>query len=295
MALARNQSVFGIHSICPYNAETFEPYGIFKVVGSLTLNDSEEQIPLMGGSSRYPWDIESGQATTDGSFLVREVPDFLFTPVHGATATTGAAETAGAVGTLTNIKGTSAMVATTGIASVGLKSGSSADVKSGIYVVKVASATTVDVYALTDVDFTRGTDLVFANDALKITASALTITTSGVAVEIPGTGLELIGGSGTIAMTVGDTAWFDCRSINTGSTRVTVGAVNTTKPDVGMLVCAQKKGNNEIFMIDIMKAKLGGFPFNFTEKAWMESEVSFQAAYNSVRDGVYRFIRVDGS
>lgn len=293
MALSRNQSIFGIHSVCPYNAETFEPYGIFKVLGALSLNDSEEQVPLNGGASRYPWEIESGQATTEGSFTVREVPDMLFDPIHGVTATTGSAETGGAVTTIANIKGTS-LVAATGVASIGVKSGSETEVKSGLYMVKAVSATTVDVFSLTDVDATRGTALPYQNDALKITASALTITTS-TAVEIPNTGLELTGGGGTIAMTTGDTAWFDARSINTGSTQVTVGATGLTKPNVGLLCAAQKKGNSEIFMIDIMQAKLGGFPFNFAEKAWMESEVSFQASYNSTRDGVYRFLRVDGS
>lgn len=293
MALSRNQSIFGIHSVCPYNAETLEPYGIWKVLGSLSLNDSEEQVPLNGGASRYPWEIESGQATTEGSFTVREFPDMAFDPVHGVTATTGSAETGGAVTTIANIKGTS-VVASTGIASVGVKSGSEADVKTGLYLVKAASPTTVDVYSLTDVDATRGTDLAYVNDALKVTASPLTIATS-TAVTIPNLGLELTGDSGTIAMTTGDTAWFDARSINTGSTQVTVGATGLTKPNVGLLCAAQKKGNNEIFLIDIMQAKLGGMPFNFAEKAWMESEISFQASYNSTRDGVYRFLRTDGS
>lgn len=294
MALSRNYSVFGIHSVCPYNADTFEPYGIFKVLGNLTLNDSEEQIPLVGGSSRYPWEIESGQATTEGSFLVREIPDFTFDPVHGVTATTGSAEASAGVGTIANINGTSLVNASTGIASVGVKSGSEADVKTGLYMVKVVTGTTVDVYSLTDVDATRGTDIEFVNDALKITSSPLTITAS-TAVTIPSIGLELTGGSGTIGMTAGDTAWFDARSINSGYTTVTVGASNTTKPNVGLLCAAQKKGNNEIFMIDIMKAKLGGLPFNFTEKAWMENEITFQAAYNSIRNGVYRFLRTDGT
>lgn len=293
MSLTRNQSIFGIHSICPYNYETMEPYGIFKVVGSLSLSNSQEQIPLNGGASFYPWDIESGVKSAEGSFLVREVPDFVFGAIEGTAATTNAAATGGSVTTITNIKGSS-VVAATGIASVGVKSGSEADVKTGVYLVKAASATTVDVYALTDVDALRGTDLPYQNDALKITASALTIATT-TAVTIPGLGLELTGGAGTIAMTTGDTAWFDARSINTGSTTVTVGVAGETKPTVGLLCAAQKKGNNEIFMLDIMKATCGGFPFNLTEKAWMESEITFQAAYNSVRNGVYRFIRVDGS
>lgn len=293
MALTRNQSVFGIHSVCPYNADTLEPYGIYKVMGSMNLNDAQEQIPLTGGSSSYPWDIEAGAATTDGSFLVREVPDFTFSAVHGATPTTNAAETGAGVNVIANINGTS-VVASTGVASIGVKSGEEASVKTSLYVVKVVTPTTVDVYSLTDVDALRGDDLVYQDDALKITASALTIATS-TAVEIPGTGLELTGDSGTIAMTVGDTAWFDSRSINTSSTEVTVGASNIVKPNVGLLVAAQKKGNSEVFLLDIMKTTLGGFPFNFTEKAWMEHEVSFTASYNSVRNGVYRYIRVDGS
>jgi hypothetical protein len=293
MALTRNQSIYGIHSVCPYNVDTFEPYGIFKVVGSMTLNDSQEQVPLQGGSSVYPWDIESGLATTDGSFLVREVPDFVFSAVHGATPTTGAAETGGGVTAIANLNGTS-LVAATGLASVGVESGEEANVKTGIYMVKVVTSTTVDVYSLTDVDHLRGTDLTYQNDALKITASALTIATS-TAVSIPNTGLELTGGAGTIGMTVGDTAWFDSRSINSSYSTATVGASGITKPNVGLIVAAQKKGNNEVFMLDIMKASLGGFPFNLAEKAWMESEVSFTASYNSTRNGVYRYIRVDGS
>ena len=293
MTLSRNQSIFGIHSIALYNFETLQPYGIFKTVGSLTLSNAQEQIPLHGGASPYPWEVESGVKTAEGSFLIRELPDSAFLPIEGTAATTNAAEASGASTALANIGGTS-VVASTGIATVGVETGSEADVKTGMYLVRVATATTVDVYSLTDVDALRGTDLVYQDDALKITASALTITTS-TAVSIPNTGLELTGGSGTIGMTVGDTAWFDARSINTGSTDVTVGATGVISPTVGILCAAQKKGNNEIFLLDIMKATTGGLPFNFTEKAWMESEITFQAAYNSVRNGVYRHIRVNGS
>jgi hypothetical protein len=274
MTLSRSQSVFGIHSICAYNPDTFEPYGIAKVVGSLAFQNSGEQIPLHGGSSLYPWEIEAGIISAEGSFLFKEVPDWSFQAFQGAAATTNAAETGGAATTIANINGTSA-VAATGILSVGVESGQEAEVKTGLYMVKVVTATTVDVYALTDVDFRRGTDLTYQNDALKITASPLTIATS-TAVTIPNTGLELTGGGGTIAMTVGDTAWFDARSINTGSTTVTVGADGNTFLDTGILCAAQKKGNSEIFLLDLMRVKATGFPFNLTEKAWMESEISFQ-------------------
>ena len=293
MALTRTQSVYGIHSICAYDPDTMLPYGIAKVVGKMSLNLAGEQTSLYGGSNPYPWDVQAGIIKTEGSILLREVPDWSFAAFQGVTATTGAAETGGAVSTITNIYGAT-VVASTGIASVSVKAGSEADVKNCVYVVKAASATTVDVYALTDVDATRGTDLTYQNDALKITASALTIAT-GADVDIPNTGLKLTGGAGTIAMTTGHSAQFDSRSINTSSTRATVGASGLTIPNVGLLCAAQKKGNNEIFMLDIMRCQTSGFPFNLQEKAFMETEISFQAFYDTTRDGVYRYIRVDGS
>lgn len=293
MALTANKSAFGIHSIAAYNPDTFVPYGIIKVLGTMTMNFQGETIPLNGGSQLFPWAIENGAITTEGSFVSREVPDWVFEAFQGSAATTNAAESGGAATTIANIGGTS-VVAATGIASVGVKSGSEADVKSGMYVVKAASATTVDVYHLSDVDFLRGTDLAFVDDTLKITSSALTIATT-TAVTIPSCGLELTGGAGTIGMTTGDTAWFDARSINTGSADVTVGSSGQTIPDVGLYCAGQKKGNGELFILDIMRAKVAGFPFNFNEKAWMESEINFQAFYDSTRNGVYRYIQIDGT
>jgi hypothetical protein len=292
MALSTSRSVYGIHSIATYNPATFEPYGIAKLVGSLSLTFSGEQVPLNGGSLLYPWQVEKGVISTEGSFLLREVPDWTFEALQGAAATVNAAEANGAVTTLSNVKGAS-IVAATGIASVSLLAGSAVDVKSGMYVVKAASATTVDVYALSDVDFLRGADLVFVNDSLKITSSPLTITTGGD-VNIPSIGLKFTGGAGTIGMTAGDTAWFDARSQNQASRTVTVGKSGETIPDIGILCAAQKKGSGEIFFLDIFKVAASGFPYNFTEKAWMESEVSFQAFYDAQRNGVYREIYVDG-
>jgi len=294
MTLTTHKSVFGIHSVCAYNPESLVPYGIAKVIGSLTLNLTGENIPLNGGSSLYPFAVEKGVIETTGSLSIREVADWMHEAFQGSAATINSAETGGATTTMVNANGTSLLNATTGIASVGVKSGSEADVKSGMFMVKVVSSTTVDVYAMTDVDFLRGTDLIYQNDALKITASALTVAT-GAAVTIPNLGLELTGGSGTIGMTIGDTAWFDARSINTGSADVTVGATGETIPDVGLMCAAQKKGNGEVFFLDIMRASASGFPYNFAEKAWMEGEVPFTAYRDSIRNGVYRFMHVDGT
>lgn len=295
MSLTRNQSSFGIHSVTAYNPDTLQPYGTAKVVGSLTFNVAGENIPLVGGSNAYPWEVESGAITAEGTINMREMPDWLPEAFLGNSVTTNAAETGGSATAITNVNGTSAVDATVGIASVSVETGEEANVKTGMYMVKVVSPTTVDVYAMTDVDFGRGTDLSFQDDGLKITASPLTVPGTGGTVSIPNSGLELTGGSGTIAMTAGDTAFYDARSINTGSTTGTIGTSTQNFVSLGLLCVAQKKGNAELFMIDIMKAKGTGQPFNFTEKAWSEGEIPFSAFYDSVRNGVFRYIRVDGS
>lgn len=293
MAPSANKMSFGIHSICAYNPDTLEPYGIAKVIGSLSLNLSGEQIPLNGGSNPYPWAVEKGIISAEGTLLIKESPSWAMNAFLGSTPVENGAEASGAVGTLTNAKGTS-VVAATGIASVGLKSGQSANVKTGLYVVKAASATTVNVYAMTDVDFLRGTDLTYQDDLLKINASALTITTGG-AVEIPNLGLELTGGAGTIGMTAGDTAWFDARAINTSNRVTTIGTSGQSIPDLGIFCAAQKRGSFEMFFLDMFRVAASGFPFNFTEKTWNEGEVSFQCFYDSVRNGIMREIYVKGT
>ncbi len=293
MALSKNISVFGVHSVCAYNPDTFEPYGIARVLGNITMSLSGELVALNGGSNLYPWDVEKGVISTEGSLLLREVPNWSFGALQGADATVNAAEPNGSTTALQNVGGAS-VVATTGIASVGVKAGSEVDVKSGLCVIKAVSATTVDVFAFTNVDFLRGADLNYIDDSLKINAAPITIAT-GTDVDIPSIGLELTGGAGTIGMTIGDTAWFDCRSQNTASTEVTVGKSGETIPDIGLFCVAQKKGNAEIFFLDIMRVAASSFPFNFAEQAWMESEVSFQAFRDEQRNGVYRYIRIDGA
>lgn len=295
MALSRNQSVFGIHSIAAYNPDTFVPFGIAKVVGAMTFSLSGETVPLLGGSNLFPWEVENGPIDSSGTFTFKELPDWLYQAFLGNAATTVAAEVNGNTSTIVNLSGTSAVSATVGIDSVGVESGNEADVKTAIYMVSVITATTVDVFALTDVDFSRGTDLIFQNDGLKITASALTIPGTSGTVSIPNTGLEFTGGSGSIAMTVGDTAWFDSRAQNTGATTATIGLTNSSFVDVGLVVAAQRKGNQEIFLLDIVRAKALGTPFPFVEKGWMESEINFTAFYDTTRDAVFRTIRVDGT
>lgn len=286
MALSDPRIVYGLHSFSPYSRSTGEFFGTAKVVGDSSLSLAGELVSLNGGSFKFPWAIEDGNISAEMSLKFKQYEDFLFEVFLGKAPTANSAESGGSVTTLANKNGTSVVDSSTGIASVGVKSGSEADVKFAAFIVKAVSATTVDVFASTDVDFARGTDKEFENDLLKITASALTITTS-TAVEVPGFGVELTGGSGTIGMTSDDTATFESRPINDKSMDVRIGGTTDVFPEFGAYVYSQKRGNGEILEIDVFRAKAIGLPIGFAEKAFAEPEVTAQAFYDSTLNGVF--------
>lgn len=285
MALSTDRIVYGIHSIVPYQRSNYMPYGILKVLGGGTLSLSAEYEELFGGSNKFAWATEAKTITSEFTASVKSMPDFLFTLFLGATVSTTSASATGTCGTLTNALNSSVADASTGIASASVKSGSESDLKAGLYVVKAVNATTVDVYALTDVEFTNGTDITYEDDNLKITASALTITT-GAAVEIPNTGIELTGGSGTIGMTADDTAYFEVAAAHGGISDITIGKSSSTFVEHGQLCLAQKRANGDLFEIEIYKAVAAGFPIALEETVFSIPELTVKLQYDSAKDAV---------
>lgn len=288
MALSTPRSIFGIHSITPYNISTGEFYGTVKVAQNSSLSLTGELIPLNGGSSKYPYAIEDGLITAELALSFSQYDDFLIELMLGKAPTANAAEASGSVSTITNKFGTSAVSATVGIASVAATAADEADLKFAKYVVKVASATTVDLYASSDADFARGTDGVFTNDLLLIEAG-ITIADTGATVAVADYGLEITSGSGTIAMTVGDTATFEVRPPNSGSMDVIIGGTSDSYPEFGCIIMAQKRGGStgELFEIDCFKVKAVGLPIGFATNEWSTAEVTAQAFYDSNRNGVF--------
>lgn len=293
MALSNPRALFGVHSIAMYNPTTRVPYGIIKVGKGSSLSFSGETVELLGGSFKYPWAIEDGTITTELSFTFAEYPDFLYEVFLGKSVTKNTGETTGDVSTITNAYGTSVVNATTGIASVAATSGDEADLKFGKYVVKVtdAASDTVTVYNYTDIDFARGTDTTYTDDSLAIGTAVIAGT--GGTVTLADYGLEFTGGSGTIAMTDGDTAYFEVRPINASNISVTIGATTDVYPQVGCLVYAQKRGNSQLFEIDLFACKGIGLPFNFTPQEFSEAEITMKAFYDTTRNGIMTIRSID--
>jgi hypothetical protein len=287
MSLSNARTLFGVHSASFYNPNTSEFYGIAKVLGELSVNLSGELLELRGGSSPYPVAIETGPINSEISAKFKEYPNFLFELLLGKAPTSNAAEASGNVSTPVDVTGTSVMHATTGIASVqAIPSTGAANLKAGKYVLKATDATHVDIYASSDVDFGRGTDASFENDALKITASPLEVV-SGDDTDLAAYGLQITGGSGTIALVAGDTAEFYVRPVNAGSMTVRVGATADSFPEFGAIMYAQKNGRGEIWEFEIFRCRAIGMPFAFAEKAFSEAEVTMKAFYDSEKDGVF--------
>lgn len=293
MALSTPRMLFGAHSIAPYNRTTHLPYGVLKVIGGANLELSGEFQDLYGGSSKYPYASEASQVSSQITANLKSVEDFAMELFLGATVTTRAAAANGEVVGPTNKVGTSLVNGTTGFASVGIKSGDEADAKFGRYVIKATGADTFDVYLMSDIDFARGTNTTFDNDALKITASALTLPGSGGTVDLGAFGLEFTGGSGTIAFTTNDTAYFDVYPAHSGVSEVMVGSATSEFPAFGCFIQAAKRGSGEIFEINAFNCQGGGLPIPLQEKQWMITDVVIKLLRDEAQDAVFKITAID--
>lgn len=287
MGLSQNRITYGIHSIAPFSRVDKKPYGILKVLGGGTMTLSSEFEELFGGSNKNAWAVEAKTISTEWSATVKSMPNFLFELFLGAAVTTTAASATGTITALTNFKGTSVLDAVTGVASAGIKAGSEAKLKDGQYVVVADSPTTVRVYGLTDIEFKKdsGSILEYVDDSLEITTSPLTITT-GTPVEIPNLGVELTGGSGTIGMTAGDTAFFKLSSAHGGLSVIDIGAASTIFPEHGQLCLAQKRSDGSTFELELYKVVGSGMPIPLEEQTFSIPELAMKLVYDECEDKV---------
>lgn len=297
MSLSQPRSIFGISTVSPYSRVDGLFFGELRVLESSSISVSAETISLQGGSNKFDWSVEVGSMTSEMNLSFSEYPDFVFELFAGNAPTSNSAEANGSVTTLADKLGT-VVDGSTGIASIDIIGGSEADLKFGKYVIKTVSETTVDVYFSSDVDIGRGANGEFQNDGLKITVSALTVAGTGGTVSIPNFGLEITGGSGTVALValgaVGDTATFEVRPPNSGSMEVTVGQISDQSfPEFGAIIMAAKQSDGEMFEIDALKCTAAGLPIAFARNAYSPAEVNVKLTYDSVLDGVYKIRHVE--
>lgn len=296
MSLSNPRILFGVHSFTAYDRSSGLPYGTALVVGNSSFALNGELASLNGGSNKYPWAVEETTINAELSVTVKQYEDWMMQLFLGKKPTAGTPSATGSVSALSPKKG-SLINAVTGIASIQKKVGSEADLKFGKYVVKVSdkSLDQVHVYALSNIDFARGTDKNFEDDLLRITNTPLTITNGG-SIEIPGFGLELVGGSGVDLATLsndGDTATFEVLPPDSKSISAIFGGSSDVFPEFGAIVVGQQRGNGEMVELDIFRLKAVGLPMGFQEKAFSEAEITAQAFYDADKNGVFSLRHVN--
>lgn len=279
-----NRINYGIHSICPFSILDGTPYGIMKVIGGGTLTLSSEFEELFGGSSKMAWAVEAKTISTEWNATVKMFNDFQFELFLGANVVKTAASATGTVGDLTNVKG--ALVGAGKLLSVAAVAGEEANLKDGVYVVKAVTATTVDVYALSDIEFKKmgSVETKYIDDSLKINATPIVLVES-TSVAIPTLGVELECDAG-LALEVGDTARFNVRSAHKGFSEISIGSSTTIFPEHRQLCLGQKRSNGDTFEIEMHRVVGSGMPIPLTEQEFSIPEMSMRLVHDSEFDEV---------
>ncbi len=273
---------FGIHSACFYDRDTGIPISILKIIGEANFDMKADYADLEGGSQMFSWDSELTKIGSEISLTGREYEPNTMAMLMGATLTENAAEATGAIDGYANVNGSSIKNATTGIASVDVTGADSADLKEGKYIIKATGAQAVSIYALTDVDFANGTDEVL-DDNFGLVETGVSVSATAA---IANFGLTLTKGSGTVALTIGDTAEFYVRKPNKKSYELPFGSSSSNYQEVGVLLAGQKQADGSITTLEIYRAKVAGFPISFKEKAWSEWSLTIKVNYDSTKNGV---------
>ena len=288
MSFGYNRINYGIHSICPFRISDGLPYGILKVIGGGTMTLASEFEELFGGSNKFAWAVEAKTISSEWTATVKSMPDFMFELFLGATVDTTAASATGTVGDAANILGASVIEPLAGIATVTAAAALEIDLKDGVYIIHAVTATTVDIYALTDIEFKKigaNNDLAYLDEALKINDTPLAIA-MGAATEIVGLGVELTGGSGTIGMTVDDTARFHVNSAHGGVSEISIGSSSTTFPEHRQLCLGQKRANGDVFEMELFRVVGSGMPIPFEEQTFSIPELSMKLVQDPCEDKV---------
>lgn len=281
---------YGIHDIRLYDRSTGLSLGHWRVLGDVNNEFNAEYEKLMGGSQVFPWDSAVKEFSSSVKATVKEYNADATALLLGGSLTEYPEDAAGDVIGEANVQGTSCLNATTGVvgATVVATTGA-ADLKEGYFVVKAVSATTVDVYYYNSATFARGTNASFQDDDGKITATPLTIETD-TAVAVPNFGLELTGGSGTIALVTNDTFRGFVQQPHGGAYSIKFGEEITEFPDVGVVIASTYEGGDLTELI-LYKCKVAGTSIPFLEKGYSVFDVNIEPSYDADQDAYGLFTK----
>ena len=283
MSIEKVRDFFGIKYLILYNLTTKLPLVVLRAIGEISFDNAQEAVMLGGGHTEAPYDVEYGQPDPTMTGTVREYPAELFQILETSTVTENAAESGGALDTSpTNAEGTSIIGSINGIATIAITT--AADLIFGRYTLIATGAQTLDLYI-------AGLEDSLEDISGKVNSSAISTTTAGT-VAIAGKGISLTV-VGTPAYEVGDTAYVDIRPINTGSTKVVVGA-GTVPSNFGVRCVFPRKSDGVLHYIDVFNVSGRGMPWKGVSREFSEFEINLKPLARSSDGAVYEMVRVLG-
>lgn len=287
MTLSNSIKAFGLHQVTFIDRVTYDQFTA-KILGDFDADFTEENVPLYGGSSSYPWDNATGKAKSTITLTFKQYDLNTLKYLSGYNASTANytedtdGDAAGAISSLTNLVGTSVSNSTTGVASGAPKSAQNPIF--GDYYLKATGAATLDVYLNNDLG-----GLTYQNDALKITSSAITVPGTGGTVDIPNANITLTGGSGAIAFTTGDMAKFSAKPINTYNYEYKGGAAGASKPEFTLMIFTEKLSTNQYRFLELPRVKANGVSFKMKEKDWATFESEMMVLQDETKGYAWRW------
>lgn len=276
---------FGVTDVSLYQISDGVPLAHLRAVGDCGGDFTADTVKVEGGSQNFPWKVAITGFKGSIKLKLREYSPEALAIFLGGTSTVYPAAATGAVVDDANVKGTT-LKSAAGFLSPTITAGDEADAKSGWYILKAASASTVDIYAYSTAHLNRGTDATVQDNYIKLTASPLAIPSgTGATLVVADLGLTFTRGASALAVTSGDTMRFFVQAPISEAWKLKFGQSVPSFNDVGVIIGGERD-SGEGMMLHLYRCKCLGAPLNFVRKGYAEMDITVEPQYDSGFDGV---------
>jgi hypothetical protein len=257
--------------------------------GSVNADFSAEFADLFGGAAKTPRAREITAITGSVEATLKQVNGDWMRATIGAQVSTTAASASGSIVDLENIVGTSVIDGTTGIATVDILVGD--DLKPGTYYITAESATEISVAR--DIS---GDGVQFLDDSYQVTGTDITIVVAAGSAftdidDVATFGIEFTGGSGAIALTMGDRAKFTVIPPHAGiEESIIPNQINI--PEFELIVYSEQKSDGGYSMLTLPRVQASGLPLVFNVGEFSDTSTSFMLLECSLEPrGVFKIVK----
>jgi hypothetical protein len=292
MARQPQTGVFGVQSVTFSNQQTKIPIAQLKVPAELNFPFEADLVDLFGGANKFVLEAEPAYFKSTVTMQFKQFDAALYKILSGATITTNVTpNTTGTLGTpeaiVTNGATNTVTDVTKGIASTAITA--AVDLKVGRYIIVAMSSSTVDIYAITDLEANMGTNtMTYADNTLLVIGSPFTL--SNAATTITGLGFSITSVA-TPVMTTGDSAYIDVMPPRVADEQIVIGMSNLYIPKVDVWCSTQEKGNGESYLIHIPNMQPSGLQLPLKEFAWAANSPKLTALYDSTANMIAQVFR----